>query len=521
MPLPASTGEHSLDSAVEAVTQWARRRFGVITKPLSAGHARHRDASIEWSTLIGEEAGLFGLWVDQPDRGDRKWRWRTYVDVGVENGAAWVRVRVHLYSTIEGLITLPSVDAGRPGIVRDLVRDLGLTADGLPMGSPLRCTTESLSDLTQLLLMPGRRLPIVVLSHDNHDAAFFEPDYLADRLLGLAHVAEIDRGLAPLLEEQLGQPLSVYGGAIRIYWPGFRTSDDPHRHRLLASGALAFLGQEGVEAELFGIIGRLAGLSMDEPQLRRRLKAEIRSREVTQSIEERARVLTRLNPPASPDTIAPADYAELFEEFERLDELVTGLQEDALARDDELEILEFERDDAREQQVSLLEEWRLSQAASGEPLDDEEDIEAASSVLEAVQRAATESTACLYLEEAFTSAAASGYPHPARVLEDLRLIDEIAAQWKAGALPNGPHAAFKEQASIYREGIGQTAETRYRADYERVDDNGEPILLAPHIRRGVGAVARILRIYMHFDTKAQRIVIGHVGRKLRDASNRN
>jgi hypothetical protein len=46
-------------------------------------------------------------------------------------------------------------------------------------------------------------------------------------------------------------------------------------------------------------------------------------------------------------------------------------------------------------------------------------------------------------------------------------------------------------------------------------------MLGPHLVRGVGAVASILRIYMHFDNERQRIVVGHVGRKLRDDSNRN
>lgn len=522
LPIPVAAGESSLDTAVGAVAKWAQKRFGVTIQPLAGGRAVGRNASVEWSTLIGEDAGLFGLWVDHPDRGDRKWRWRTYVDVGAEAGSAWVRIRVHLYSIQEGYVTLPTVDAGRPGIVRSLVDDLGLYADGFQMGKPLMITVETLPILQRLLLMPGRQLPVVALSQDQARTTFIDAEHLADRLLGLAHVAEMEPDAASAFEEKLGHPLAVYGGAVRLFWPGLRTSDAPQRHRLFGPGALAFLGTEGLEAEIFGIIGRLAGLSLDEPKLRRKLRSEKQQRDISASIQERAEVVARLNLDSAAGTVTATEYSDLFTEYERLDGELTQLQEEALARNDEIEILEFERDDAREQLDGVLEEWRLSQGAATDDAEvDAADDSPVRSVIEAVRRASSETQACVFLDEAFSSAESSQYPHPVRVLEDLRLIEEIASQWKAGTLPNGPHAAFKERAPMYREGIGQTAETRYRSDYERIDDHGRPIMLAPHIRRGVGSVASILRIYMHFDTTAQRIVIGHVGRKLRDTTNRN
>lgn len=516
--LPASAEADSLSAAISAVSGWAQRRFRVQLAPLAGGRVVRDGVTVEWTTLLGADAGLFGLWVDQSDSSNREWRWRTYIDVGVESGTVWVRVRVHLYSAIEGLITQPNVDAGRPGVVRDLVRDLGLRADELPMGSPFHYDGDSAEDLLRLLTRPSRRLPVVVLSTYPSGATFIDAEHLADRLLGLAHVAKITAEGSRHLTASLGQPFTVYGGAIRVFWPSLTTRDDPRRHRLFAAGALAYLGPDGVAREIFDTLGRLAGLSVDEPSLRRRLIAEARANELAKDVEERAATLARLNPTREPDdTVSADDYEELFTEYERLDATVTDLREDALARDYELESLEFERDDAREQLAEILDQWRRGVPAT---TDDDDAPLPPATVLEAVERAAADSVACLFLPEAFVSAGASGYRNPQRVYDDLMLVDDIAAAWQSGSLASGPHAAFKEQVPMYREGIGQIAETRYRVDYERIV-NGESILLAPHIRRGVGAVTNILRIYMHFDSNQRRIIIGHVGRKLRDTSNRN
>jgi uncharacterized protein YdcH (DUF465 family) len=518
--LPTKDRNDPLQDAIGAVAKWSKRRFGVTPQPLSAGRFSNKNVLVEWSTLLGSDAGLFGLWVDQADRADRTWRWRTYIDVGVEQGLAWVRIRVHLYSTVEGLVTRPDVVAGRPGVVRDLVRELELQADGLEMGRALAITASDVGDLTKLIKAPGRRLPVVVLSVDSAGLPFIDAAHLTDRLLGLAHVSQIDSEAASVIASELGQPLSVYGGAIRVYWPRLTGRDDPHRHRLYAGGALAYLGVEGVESDLFETLGRLAGLSMDEPPLRRRLVAEKRAVELSRSVEARAATLTRLDrKPEEKDSVPAAEYAELFAEYERLDEMVTSLEEDALAHADEMEILELQRDEARDELKDVLDEWRQSQPASDEitPAQTHSPIE---SVVEAVRRAQEDSSSCIYLPEALESAKESGYKNAENVYSDLMLIEDLAREWAQDALPNGPHAAFKERFSTYRDGIGQTATTRYRTDYERSLD-GKPIMLGPHIRKGVGAVTNILRIYMYFDSANQRIVIGHVGRKLRDSSNRN
>jgi hypothetical protein len=46
-------------------------------------------------------------------------------------------------------------------------------------------------------------------------------------------------------------------------------------------------------------------------------------------------------------------------------------------------------------------------------------------------------------------------------------------------------------------------------------------MLGPHFAHDVGSPSEILRIYWYADPDERVFVIGHVGRKLRDDSNRN
>lgn len=75
--------------------------------------------------------------------------------------------------------------------------------------------------------------------------------------------------------------------------------------------------------------------------------------------------------------------------------------------------------------------------------------------------------------------------------------------------------------SNFRSGISQTAATQYGGDYT-IAYGGKFVQMGPHLcRGGVGAPPTILRIYWYKDDVNKKLVVGHVGRKLRDDSNTN
>ncbi|MGO2941279.1 MAG: hypothetical protein ACTIDO_03160, partial [Brevibacterium aurantiacum] len=229
------------------------------------------------------------------------------------------------------------------------------------------------------------------------------------------------------------------------------------------------------------------------------------------------RGLIRLLTSVDQGSVSAEEFAEFAAEYDELDRRYASLDLDAVELQHEIERVRKERDDAR---TDLVELSRSFQKSRNDESPATKPVSAPSTVREAVERAKMEAKRTVFLDEALTSAQESRYGDPGRVFDDLHLIDAIAQDWAAGELSEGPHMAFKRRCSAYRDGIGQLASTKYASDYERQFED-QNFLLEPHIARGIGSVTAILRIYMYFDTERKRIIVGHVGRKLRDESNRN
>ena len=520
LELPDSPDAAAHDVAAQVLARWVRSRFNVDLQPLSGGEAASPGLQVRWEQLLGDACSVTNTVIDQVDRYDPGWRWRTHIDLGVENCAAWLRARVQLYSAFEGRLTSPRVHPGRPGVIRAIADALDVRMDGWPLGEWRTIDRDAVPGYLAFLTSKDRQLPVVAMSVSKGEETFLDPARTADRLLGLAHVVVVDPDASFVVSDGIGKELSCYWGAIRIYWPGLRRGDDPYHHRLFVGGGLQHYGREGLQAEIFETLGRLAGLSLDRPALRRRLELERRARELAAHEQERAELSQRINAAvhgAGQASVAATDFEEFAEEFDRMKAQVDALQEANFDAEVEVETLRQERDEARRHLVELTRTMDAQQPGSDET---EDTLDPPASILDAVNRAASLAAHTTFLPEAFDSAAESQYPDPARVLDDLLLVEEVARDWATGELATGPNDAFKQRCSGYRDGIGQKASTQYAADYERTYLD-ERILLGPHIRRGIGAVTAILRIYLYFDSAKRSVVVGHVGRKLRDGTNRN
>jgi predicted RNA-binding protein with RPS1 domain len=105
------------------------------------------------------------------------------------------------------------------------------------------------------LLAPERELPEVVIT-TRHGRTLVEPGALARRLGGRAQVVLVETGEATYaLRDALGDDLAVWGGAARVYHPGFTLNDRAALHPRI----YAFEGRES-EAER----GLLAALGIED-----------------------------------------------------------------------------------------------------------------------------------------------------------------------------------------------------------------------------------------------------------------
>jgi hypothetical protein len=520
LPLPPELGAAALDQAVAAVAGWLHDRFEVSPSPLSGGSHRSNDVTIEWESLFGEAGGLVWFEVDQADPSDATWRWRTHIDIGVEKGQAWMRVRVGLFSPREGLVTRPKVAPHRPPVVRRAVDRIDIQIDGRRVGEPWLLAVAEVPSYVKFLTSRDRRLPVLAISHDPEGEPFLDRARAADRLLGLAHVVEVDLHSGYAVTDAIGKTLSCYSGAVRMYWPGFAVGDDPYFHRAYVGGSLAYLGREGMGTELFDTLGRLSALSISEPTLRARLRREQHAHESAARAAQNA--VTRATLARSDGTtdgvVDRAAWLALCADHDRQQQNLAVLESELFEARLEIDVLRGERDSAVAHAASLDRALTLTSARTPPEAPEGEtgpEDAAPESVLEAVRIAQARCAHLVFLDEAFTSAAASVYDDPERVLANLLLIEQVGADWRSGELPNGPDEAFKQRCSGYHAELHREQLPMLEL-YRRVFE-GREVTLGPHIARGHGPGRSVLRIYWYVDTERKRIVIGHVGGLLRGA----
>ena len=226
----------------EAATQrmWVWGTSGLKTKAdmFAEGAFREDDLEVNAVRFDGGERSLCRISVHRPDEWDPSILWLTTVDA-VRTGDT-VEVGVSVEQDLRHLRVPPSPLA--PPLIA-LLHDF--VSAGARAGSRLLHAVPEVvmgsdqinSFVQSCLLNSGRRLPVVVFSAvKEHDGVYpndaGDPTLTARELCALAHVFVMPRVEdSHRLTKRLGM-LSVYDGAVRIYWPRFRLSDPPPRHPL-------------------------------------------------------------------------------------------------------------------------------------------------------------------------------------------------------------------------------------------------------------------------------------------------
>lgn len=231
--------------AVAEVLKWAQRRAGGQL-PAEAWDGR----SFEFfsggrnSSAVRLQTGASDIWAiraDDPDKTVPERVWTTEVVLGLLPGEPAKFGARLLVSTPEA--ELP-IEPHTPGFVLQVAAKCRLMAGSQPVSStPVDFIDGDDPDaLIDHLLDPGRVLPTVVLTLPDAASAagpLIHAESLARAVLGLAHVVIAHPTACWGLTERFGKRLSVFGGAARVYLPGFDDGADPYRHRLILAGELA------------------------------------------------------------------------------------------------------------------------------------------------------------------------------------------------------------------------------------------------------------------------------------------
>jgi hypothetical protein len=231
-------GAALFEAAAQRMWLWATSGLKTAADQLTEGELTKDGVHV---TALRSDSGnrsLCRIAVQRPDEWDESILWLTTVDA-VRTGET-VEVGVSVEQDMRHLRVPPSPLA--PPLVA-LLHDF--VNDGATAGSQrLRSTAEAMLGTDQIdlfvrscLLDSGRRLPVVLFSAKKEEDGMYpteagNPSLTARELCGLAHVFVMPRVEdSHRLTKRLGM-LSVYDGAVRIYWPRFRLSDPPPRHPL-------------------------------------------------------------------------------------------------------------------------------------------------------------------------------------------------------------------------------------------------------------------------------------------------
>lgn len=245
-----------------------------------------------------------------------------------------------------------SVTPAVPRFIRNVADKCGLMAGKQrAVTTPTEYRTrEEAAALIDHLLDPDRLLPTFVFTTaDGVSRGSVDPSVLNSSMLGLAHVAVAHADACWLLTDQLGKRLSVFGGAARIYLPGFSEDADPYTHRLVLANQLETV--EDAERVMRWMRQLAAGESIRRTKLGREVLpyAEIKSASL------KLRQQTLRNEDAS-------DSDQLTAANERIAELESQLI--SLASEQEYYIDEYEKERERADVAETQSQkaaWRIQQ----------------------------------------------------------------------------------------------------------------------------------------------------------------
>ncbi len=478
--------------------RWVGRAYGGWPEHAPDRWDPEPGVTVRWRLLEGHRSGAeaFELVWTRPHAEDRTlWR-RSTVQITTSDGNGRVLVLEQLESADPKVRAAPAQRVRRPALVPELVGEVECVDGGWRVsGRPHVVGAMRAPDL-DAFVRGDRRLPVVLVAPDEQGAVRADAPRFADDLVALAHVVVLaDRAAADALDAELGTGRGAPVGGIRLLWPSWRSSDPANHHPVWRVEEVAgFDGPRARVAEtLADLVLGAATLRVEGDPIVERLA---RNQE-TIDVQERRGELEQLRTAVLEDRAAAEELIEEYQtELSRADEQVYALEGDL----------------ERERELRTRFEHGYLTLATG----------ARSSRPRVRARTATSGMSCgaprrraghlVILPEAERSAAEWRFDRADLVELDLARLDTVAASWAAGALRGDFNAACRELGLDWVRDVSASAKQKYADDYRR-SYKGRPIMLGPHFRRDG---RQLVRVYCYLDEEDRRVVVGHVGRHLRD-----
>jgi hypothetical protein len=191
--------------------------------------------------IESEGADIWAIRADDPDKEVPGRIWTTEVVVGtLADQPPRFSARLLASTSEKELDIEPHV----PGFVQQVAENCGLTRGDYSLSAD-PWTVNSYKDanrLCEMMVDPSRKLPLFVLTVPDdwvdQKKSLMDAQSLARATLGIALVAIVPAAYTWVLTDKFGKQRSVFGGAARVYLPGFAEDSSPYGHRLVIADHL-------------------------------------------------------------------------------------------------------------------------------------------------------------------------------------------------------------------------------------------------------------------------------------------
>ena len=180
-------------------------------------------------------------------------------------------------------------------------------------------------ELIRELQSEDRTLPILVMTQDEHGEYLKDPSEVAQQGLGALTVKTIAHNMTYELTDRLGQEYRTFGGAVRLFQPGFDPDrDTASRHPRIMLDTMA-------ERTLSALISRATGATVTRYNIPEALRP---TRTISQAPAVPAVVNPKIAAEPAPDKLAPEQPAKRLEAINDLpDSIKTGEGEKRAEKD--------------------------------------------------------------------------------------------------------------------------------------------------------------------------------------------
>lgn len=451
-------------------------------------------AEVRWHPRKSDTAVVLSVDYEHPDRYDPDKVWKTEVRLAALENVPAVEFQLDLSAGYQRpVIRPPELNPHRPRLIRTLVENHRCTSSMGPLSIEPEFLTESdIADFVLQLEDPDRDRPFVLVSPDNKSGDYLvDPWTLSDQLVGLAEtfaLEDIDATFS--LSAAIGREHGCFNGAVRIYWPGFSDTGNPHDHPL-------FLGRKLKRGRkpanwIKGKVYRTAASQAREGEVYR----QAMDRYFEEAREARQELST----------------------MEGLREELEKTREELEWRKDQVERLREERDNA----ITSLSRLGASSGEVEEPVaevDLDEAIEEMATAAELLDEADGRFERLRILDDAFESAEDHRSKHLDRLLDCLRFLNDLGVERYSEDGLGMPVSEFAtKKATEYGEKLPKLAmhesETNRQGklgEQRKVSVDGEAVVFEKHFTIGPGSQENDIQLFWEFNDELGLIDVGYCG----------